>query len=109
MTRMITIFALLLFVGCKEDYNDPAILHKNKTRLSQGGQEVGVLPDGRKVVRYELDMGSRMHNHWIYVVDGSVSVNQPQSHGKATANHVTVVIDGQNYSLAPTTETDPNR
>lgn len=109
MNRMITIFVLLFVFGCEGDYTDPVIIAQNKTRLSQAGQEVGVLPDGRKVIRYELDMGRTMHNHWIYVVDGSLSINQTQSHGKTTANHVHVVIEGQNYKLVPTTETDQNR
>lgn len=111
MNRMIAIVTLLLLfvVGCTSP-DDPTVLSKNKTTLSKAGQEVGVLPDGRKIVRYEVEMGNTMHNHWIYVVDGTISINYTANHGKTTANHVHVVIEGQKYNLVPvTSEPDPSR
>jgi uncharacterized protein YcfL len=109
MNRMIAIVTLLFVVGCTS-HDDPTVMYKNKTTLSKSGEEVGVLPDGRRVVRYELEMGSNIHNHWLYVVDGTITINHTESHGKTTANHVHVVIEGQKYNLVPvTSETDPNR
>jgi hypothetical protein len=63
----------------------------NKANLSKAGEEVGVLPDGRRVIRYEIEMGSNIHNHWLYVVDGSITVNRTESHGKTRASMMTSV------------------
>lgn len=108
MTRLIALSILVLAcVGCTS-HTDPTVMAMNKANLAKAGEEVGVLPDGRRVVRYELEMGSNIHNHWIYVVDGSITVNRAESNGKSSANHTDVIIDGIKYNLVPV-ETDPNR
>ena len=108
MTRLIALSILVLVcVGCTS-HTDPSVIALNKANLAKAGEEVGVLPDGRRVVRYELEMGSNIHNHRLYVVDGSITVNRTESHGKARANHTDVIIDGIKYNLVPV-ETDPNR
>ncbi len=68
----------------------------NINSLSQGGEEVGVLPDGRKVIRYSVLLPSTSPDasqHYIYVVDGSVTLNRRVSVGKYSHNQVTVLID----------------
>lgn len=69
----------------------------NKTTLAGSGEYIGTLPDGRKIVRYKLDMGSNIHDHWIYVTEGSITINRTESHGKSSSNHVDVIIDGVKY------------
>ena len=89
---------MIFFVGCTStSHSDPQIMSLNKTTLSRSGEDVGTLPDGRKVVRYEIEMGSSIHNHWLYVVDGSITVNRAERQGKGLANHVDVIIDGTRY------------
>lgn len=73
MKYFILIFCLLL-CGC-EGPNNPNVLLRQRETLSQEGQFVGKLPDGRKVYRWELDRGTA-HNHFIYVVDDTVTLNQ---------------------------------
>ena len=108
MTRLIALSILVLVcVGCTS-HTDPSVIALNKANLAKAGEEVGILPDGRRVVRYELEMGDRLHNHWLYVVDGSITVNRTEKHGKTSANHTDVIIDGIKYNLVPV-ETDPNR
>lgn len=103
MKKLIVCFviAISLFAGCTA-HNDPAIMSINKSTLAGSGEEVGVLPDGRKVIRFQLEMGSHYHDHWIYVVEGSptVTVNRTESHGKSSSNHADVIIDGVNYTPA---------
>jgi len=106
--KMTIALLTLCLVGCPNS-DDPKIMLANKNNLATAGQEVGVLPDGRKVIRYELDMG-REHNHWIYVTDGSVSLNRKVSYGEdSTMNDVQVIIEGKKYNLSPIIETHPNR
>ncbi len=91
----IVVFSLFLF-GCA-GRNDPEVLKENRTTLSGEGEPVGTLLDGRKVVRYPINMGAT-HNHWLYVVDGSVTVNHTRTTGKnSSANFVEVIIDGVKY------------
>ena len=91
---------LFLMASCT-DHNSPEVLTTQKSVLSTDGQEIGKLPDGRKVVRYQLSMGSYIHDHFIYVVEGgnTISVNHTETHGKSSANHVEVIIDGSKYEL----------
>lgn len=44
---------------------------------------------------------NRLHDHWVYVVGDTVTVNHAEQHGKATQNHVEVVIGGVRYIAAP--------
>lgn len=78
-------------------HDDPTVMATNKAALAGSGEYVGTLPDGRKIVRYQLEMGDNLHNHWIYVTDGSITINRTESHGKTSSNHVDVIIDGVKY------------
>jgi len=88
----------LLFVECGcTTRNDPTVVKANEATLAGSGEAVGTLPDGRKVVRYRIEMGDS-HDHWLYVTDGSITINRSQSNGKTTSNHVDVIIDGVKYT-----------
>lgn len=110
MTRLILALSVLMLscVGCDISHTDPSVMALNKANLAKSGEEVGVLPDGRRVVRYELEMGSNKYNHWLYVVDGSITVNRTVTNGNTSANHTSVIIDDIKYNLVPV-EADPNR
>lgn len=92
----IFLFSLLVLMGCNTRYDDPTVVAINQHRLAGQGDTVGTLPDGRKVIRYPIDMGTA-HSHWIYVVDNTITVNRTESHGKTTSNHVDVIINGVTY------------
>jgi major membrane immunogen (membrane-anchored lipoprotein) len=93
----IVLISLCLLSGCSQ-YNSPEVMSKNRLTLSGPGETVGTLPDGRRVSRYEIDMGADMHDHWIYVVDGSITKNVTVSNGKSSSNTVEVMVDGVKYS-----------
>lgn len=76
--KLIFAFLIVLICGCK-DSNDPRVIKNNKLTLSQNGEEIGILPDGRKVFRYRIDMGDYHSDHWIYVVEKSITVNREES------------------------------
>ncbi len=84
--------------------DSPEVIKINQNTLSGPGEEIGVLPDGRKVVRYQIEIGSNLHNHFIYMENDVVTVNHEKSHGKADYNHVEVFIDNQKFSLVPMVE-----
>lgn len=102
MKKLIVFFCFVIAIslfaisGCTV-HNDPAIMSSNKSVLAGNGEEVGTLPDGRKLVRYRLAMGSNIHDHWVYVVGNTITINRTESHGKTSSNHVDVIIDGVNY------------
>ena len=104
MVRLL--FCALVFVmfGCTH-YESPSVVRENRENLAGPGFSVGVLPDGRSVVRYRIDMGSA-NDHWIYVVDdtATVSQNHEAQSGKTSYNAVQVVIDGQKFVLSPVVE-----
>lgn len=90
--------------GCSPDipFNDPTVVSYNKQQLSGPGEEIGVLPDGRKLVRYQVSMGRNnlgtyYHPHWVYVIDNSITINREIQEGKTTTNHVEVIVDGIFY------------
>ena len=98
---------LLAFTGCgtATPYNHPTIVAYNKQKLAGPGEEVGILPDGRKLVRYSIHMGSdefgvTEHHHWVYVVENSnskptsITINREI---QTSFNHVEVIIDGISY------------
>jgi hypothetical protein len=88
------IVCLFLFVGCSEPKIEPSMIDLNKKSLSSDGEFVGTLKDGRKLIRYEISMGKYKHTHWVYVVDGSTSVNYLVNRGKNnTSNETMVFID----------------
>jgi len=84
------IIGILLLCGCAGP-RDPGILASNRTILSGPGEDVGTLPDGRKIVRYELDIGYEGVNrrsHWLYVTEDSTTINRTEKVGKADVNRV---------------------
>lgn len=81
-----------MFIGCTFR-NDPQIISLNKNNLSGHGEYIGTLPDGRKVNRYEIEMGSGVPNHWLYVTDGSITVNRTVRQGKTSVNQVDIIIE----------------
>lgn len=74
-------------------HTDPKVKLQNKSMLASEGEYIGTLPDGRKVVRYGISMGSHS-SHWIYVAGDSATVNRSERQGKTTVNRVEVFIDG---------------
>lgn len=98
---------LIIIIGCGPDRNDPEIISLNQNTLSGPGEEVGTVQDGRKIIRYEIEMGANVRNHFVYMIDDVVTVNHVESHGKVDHNHVEVFIDNQKYSLVPIVE-EPN-
>lgn len=81
-----------LFAGCSGP-NDKHVVEANKVTLSKDGDLIGELPDGRKVYRYEIDRGDSS-SHWLYVVDGSISINHAVRSGKTTRTATEILIDG---------------
>lgn len=105
MKNFITIlFVASMIIGCTNP-NDPSVVAWNKKNLSSTGEEVGILPDGRKVVRYEISRGDKL-SHWVYIVNGSVTTNHLEKNGKTDVNHVEVMIEGTSYRLIPSAATD---
>jgi hypothetical protein len=92
---------MICLAGCKS-YNDPSVKEANKTTLAGPGQEVGILPDGRQVVRYELSMGDSTNPHWVYIVNDSSTTTINHKVGKTPK--VEVIIDGEKYNLSPDAE-----
>ncbi len=99
MKLLFGLLLLMCVVGCTEP-NDPAVMAENKTRLAGPGIEVGTLPDGRKIVRYQINMGSGTSDHWIYVTTGSITINREEQHDDSRETHVEVIIDGVHYTPA---------
>jgi hypothetical protein len=83
----------ILSVGCMVKPYDPGVVAYNKQHLSGEGDEIGTLPDGRKVIRYELSRGD-YPSHTIYIVDATntVTVNRPEKSGKNYINRAEAVI-----------------
>lgn len=104
MVRLLFCALVFVMLGCT-NYDSPSVVRENRENLAGPGFSVGVLPDGRSVVRYRIDMGSA-HEHWIYVVDGAATVSQNHriQNGKSSYNAVQVVIDGQKFVLSPVVE-----
>lgn len=88
-------FFVLSAVGCVQP-NDPTVMSNNKATLAGDGEEIGTLPDGRKLVRYRLQMGSQ-NDHWVYVTNNTITINHTEQHGKTSSNHTEVIIDGVIY------------
>lgn len=95
---------LMIFTGCGPDRNSPEVILYNKNVLSGPGEEVGILQNGKKIIRYEIEMGVNERNHFVYMIDDVITVNHVESHGKVSYNHVEVFIDNQKYSLVPIVE-----
>ncbi len=89
-------FLVLALAGCGGD--TPEARATNKVMLSSAGDYIGTLPDGRRVMRYELISPDSSYSHWVYVTDGSITVNRKIPAGKATRSGVEVIIDGVTYA-----------
>jgi hypothetical protein len=94
--KLFLILFCLLIAGCGTPHNDPAIMAQNRVTLSGKGEQVGTLPDGREIRRYYINMG-KLHDHWIYVTNDTITINRTISQGKTTFNHVSVIINGIEY------------
>jgi hypothetical protein len=86
----------------------------NKNELSKGGKEIGTLPDGRKVVLYRVYSnywyGCLRNEHYIYVVNGSNTVNRSFQTGKNnTKKEVNTLIDGIDEESEPITSSSKKR
>ena len=53
------------------------------------------------MVESYISRGALKEGHFLYVVDGSITVNREVSDGENTINHVEVLIDGQKFNLTP--------
>jgi hypothetical protein len=84
---ILSIAACLFIIGCSTKEEIEALNEKN---LSSNGELVGHLPDGREIRRYQLRF-QHMHDHYVYFVDGDISVN---SNPTGKYNKVEVFIDG---------------
>jgi hypothetical protein len=85
------IICLFLFVGCQTP-NSTEVVNSNQATLSSDGEFVGTLKDGRKLIRYRIDRGSILHDHWVYVVEGSISINYTVSRGKNNRLNDTMIL-----------------
>ncbi len=100
--KIISLLILATLIGCTPDRNVMManVMAANKKELAGHGENVGVLPDGRNIIRYRLERGDYLADHWIYVVDGggttTLNVYRNKSH------YVEVTIDGQKYNLSLT-------
>jgi hypothetical protein len=87
-----------LLVGCSDEYDAE---QKAATKASMESPEnIGVLPNGKTLKRIKIDRGDK-HDHFVYFVDETVTINYAVPQGKTTANQVTVLIDGIEYSATP--------
>lgn len=96
------IFSLILIaslVGC-DGPNDPVPLKTTEINFSRP-ETVGTLPDGRVIKYVVRDMGN-LHDHTIYFVDNTITVNSSVFAGKSTRNQVSVLIDAVMYAPIPT-------
>ena len=105
------LIALLFVIGCS-DRNSSDVIANNEQTLKGPGEHVGILADGRELVRYQIAMGVHEHDHYVYLIKNDktiMTINHSAQQGKVTANHVEVIIDGQLYLPAPKEESNPNR
>lgn len=89
----------LSLAGCNEPDAEqvPAI---NKNILSNAGETVGALPDGRTVTRWAVWSPSGYVTHYIYVIEktATITTNRTEMAGKVQVNRVDVVIvNGKEY------------
>lgn len=100
MKKLSFVILAMLSIGCDIKYPDhPKVVAYNKQVLSNNGDEIGTLPDGRKVIRYEISRGD-YHSHTIYVVSDTMTVttNRLERNGKTSFNRTeSVIIDGVKY------------
>lgn len=94
--RKLSLILICLTIGCTS-HTDPSVQNINHQTLSQQGEFVGELPDGRKVYRWKIEMGSSYNDHWLYSVGESITINKDVRQGKTTANEVEIIINGQKY------------
>ncbi len=92
----------LLSLSCKRP-NDKEPLEKTKKSFGSP-EKIGTLSDGREIFLVVRDMGSG-HDHNIYFVGSSATLNQAVSQGKTTVNQITVLIDGVEYTKKEAAET----
>jgi len=96
----VTILLLLSMAGCVETDEECRIRklryeQRNADALSIPGERLGVLPDGREVLRWQVPA----EGHFIYVVgeDATTTLNRPERIGKVTHRRVEVTIGGVRY------------
>lgn len=95
MKKIILLCLTALMLSSCSDENSPE--SPRETEMSFGRPtKVGVLPDGRTVSVVIRERGNN-HDHYIYFVDNTISVNTNVQQGKTTRNQATVLIDGIKY------------
>lgn len=93
MKKAIIVSCFLIFSACNSTKKPFNVVEENKQSLAGDGEFVGTLKDGRKLTRYEIiNHPYRINSHWIYVIDGSISVNYNIHHAKNITRNETVVI-----------------
>lgn len=90
------ILVICLIMGCAGPH-DPSVIAGNKQTIAAGGEYMGTLPDGREVMRIQINRGGGVY-HYLYIVDDSVSLNRTEQHGKASIDRVEVLINGKRYT-----------
>lgn len=70
---LLTIAAALCLSACSNE-SSPDSLKATKQSFSSP-QKIGTLPDGREVKLVIREMGDNLHDHYIYFVDSSVTIN----------------------------------
>lgn len=89
--------AITLFtVACSRENTQGAL--KDTSNSFENPQLVGTLPDGRNVKVVIREMGTLMHNHYIYFVDNVTTVNETVKTGKNTYHTVRAFIPAENDS-----------
>lgn len=91
MKKAIIVSCFLIFSACDSTEKPFNIIEENKQSLVGDGEFVGTLKDGRKLIRYKI-INNRANSHWVYVIDGSISVNYNIHSGKNNTRNETVVI-----------------
>ena len=93
MKKFILALVFVTFCGCQKQLSKEELAAYNKNNLSEEGQLIGKLPDGREVVMYTIYHGGPAH--YIYVVKGSesVTVNTTIRRGKTNIQQVTGTVE----------------
>lgn len=87
-----------LLMGCSDEYDAD---EKAATKASMESPEIiGVLPNGKTLKRIKIERGDQL-DHFVYLVDETITINHAVPFGKTTVNQVTVLIDGIEYSATP--------
>lgn len=93
---LFSIAIVCLFSGCSSE-NDPKPKAATKHNM-ENPETIGILPNGKTLKRFIVKRGSMEHDHFVYIVDNTITVNYNVAQGKSNRNETVVIIDGVEYS-----------